>query len=207
MDEQQKNLELQTGVQKPWPLTGQTGRQKIGSSLLDTIKFIVLALIIVTPIRMFVAQPFIVSGSSMDPTFATGQYLIVDELSYHLGDPARGDVIILRYPNDTKKFFIKRVIGLPHETLEIRDGVVTIKNTEHPEGFVMSEPYIKYTKNDTMTKTLGEGEYFVMGDNRAASSDSRYWGTVPRGLIVGRALVRLLPIASAAVLPGDYSNK
>lgn len=197
MDEQQKNLEPQTGVQK----------QKIGSSLLDTIKFIVLALIIVTPIRMFIAQPFIVSGSSMDPTFATGQYLIVDELSYHLGDPARGDVIILRYPNDTKKFFIKRVIGLPNETLEIRDGAVTIKNKERPEGFAMNEPYIKYTKNDTMTKTLGEGEYFVMGDNRAASSDSRYWGTVPRGLIVGRALVRLLPIASAAVLPGDYSNK
>ena len=196
MDEQQKNLEPQI----------EAKGQKIGSSLLDTIKFIVLALIIVTPIRMFIAQPFIVSGSSMDPTFATGQYLIVDELSYHLGDPKRGDVIILRYPNDTKKFFIKRVIGLPNETLEIRDGAVTIKNMEHPEGFAMSEPYIKYTKNDTMTKMLGEGEYFVMGDNRAASSDSRYWGVVPRDLVVGRALVRLLPIAAAAVLPGNYNK-
>ena len=78
---------------------------------------------------------------------------------------------------------------------------------EHPEGFAMSEPYIKYTKNDTMTKMLGEGEYFVMGDNRAASSDSRYWGVVPRDLVVGRALVRLLPIASAAVLPGNYNNE
>ena len=197
MDGQQKNLEPQI----------EAKGQKIGSSLLDTIKFIVLALIIVTPIRMFVAQPFIVSGSSMDPTFATGQYLIVDELSYHLGDPKRGDVIILRYPNDTKKFFIKRVIGLPNETLEIQNGTVTIKNMEHPEGFAMSEPYIKYTKNDTMTKMLGEGEYFVMGDNRAASSDSRYWGVVPRDLVVGRALVRLLPIASAAVLPGNYNNE
>ena len=197
MDEQQKNLEPQI----------EAKGQKIGSSLLDTIKFIVLALIIVTPIRMFVAQPFIVSGSSMDPTFATGQYLIVDELSYYLGDPKRGDVIILRYPNDTKKFFIKRVIGLPNETVEIQNGIVTIKNMEHPEGFAMSEPYIKYTKNDTMTKMLGEGEYFVMGDNRAASSDSRYWGVVPRDLVVGRALVRLLPIASAAVLPGNYNNE
>ena len=196
MDGQQKNLEPQI----------EAKGQKIGSSLLDTIKFIVLALIIVTPIRMFIAQPFIVSGSSMDPTFATGQYLIVDELSYHLGDPKRGDVIILRYPNDTKKFFIKRVIGLPNETLEIRDGAVTIKNMEHPEGFAMSEPYIKYTKNDTMTKMLGEGEYFVMGDNRAASSDSRYWGVVPRDLVVGRALVRLLPIAAAAGLPGNYNK-
>ncbi len=196
MDEPQKNLEPKTEAQK----------QRIGSSLWDTIKFIVLALIIVTPIRMFVAQPFIVSGSSMDPTFATGQYLIVDELSYHLGDPARGDVIILRYPKDTTKFFIKRVIGLPNETVEIQNGAVTIKNTEHPEGFAMNEPYIKYPKNDTMTKILGEGEYFVMGDNRAASSDSRYWGTVPRNLVVGRALIRLLPVASAAVLPGNYSG-
>lgn len=177
------------------------------SSLWETIKFIVLALIIVTPIRMFVAQPFIVNGSSMDPTFATGQYLIVDELSYHLGDPSRGDVIILRYPRDTSKFFIKRVIGLPNETVEIHGGVVTIKNGAHPEGIALDEPYIKYPKNDTMSKTLGEGEYFVMGDNRAASSDSRYWGTVPRNLVVGRALLRLLPVASAAVLPGEYNNK
>lgn len=202
MDEQQKNLNLETEAPKPSP-----GGQKIGSAIWDTIKFVVLALIIVTPIRMFIAQPFIVSGSSMDPTFATGQYLIVDELSYHLGDPARGDVIILRYPNDPKKFFIKRVIGLPNETIEIQNGAVMIKNAQRPEGFALSEPYIKYPKSDTLTKIIGEGEYFVMGDNRAASSDSRYWGTVPRDLIVGRALVRLLPIASAAVLPGDYSSK
>lgn len=190
----------------PIPEENRASEQKKQNSLWETVKFIVLALIIVTPIRMFIAQPFIVNGSSMDPTFATGQYLIVDELSYHLGDPARGDVIILRYPNDPKKFFIKRVIGLPNETLELHDGAVTIKNTEYPEGFALTEPYIKYTKNDTMTKTLGVEEYFVMGDNRAASSDSRYWGVVPRGLIVGRALVRLLPIASAAVLPGDYNK-
>lgn len=185
-------------------LTGKTGNK---SSWWETIKFIILALIIVTPIRMFVAQPFIVNGSSMDPTFATGQYLIVDELSYHLGDPSRGDVIILRYPKDPSKFFIKRVIGLPYETIEIRGGAVTIKNEAHPEGITLDEPYIKYPKNDTLSRTLGEGEYFVMGDNRAASSDSRYWGTVPRNLIVGRALLRLLPVASAAVLPGEYSGK
>lgn len=177
------------------------------SSFWDTIKFIALALLIVTPIRMFVAQPFIVSGSSMDPTFATGQYLIVDELSYHLGNPVRGDVVILRYPNDPKKFFIKRVIGLPGETIEIQNGAVSIKNIVHPEGFALDEPYIKYPKDDTMTKALGDREYFVMGDNRAASSDSRYWGPVPRDLMVGRALVRLLPIASAEVLPGDYNSR
>ncbi|MDO8572683.1 MAG: signal peptidase I [bacterium] len=195
MDEQQHNLQT-----KP-----EQELQKKGGSLLDTIKFIVLALAIVTPIRMFIAQPFIVSGSSMDPTFATGQYLIVDEISYHLGDPKRGDVIILRYPKDTTKFFIKRVIGLPHENVVINKGTVTIVNAQYPEGLAISEPYIKFSKNDTMTKMLGEGEYFVMGDNRAASSDSRYWGVVPRDLVVGRALIRLLPIASASVLPGDFN--
>lgn len=196
MDEQQKTLQQQP----------EQKDQKVRSSLWDTIKFIIIALIIVTPIRMFVAQPFIVSGSSMDPTFATGQYLIVDELSYHLGNPKRGDVIILRYPKDTTKFFIKRVVGLPNETVDIRNGTVTIKNIDHPEGLAINEPYIKYPKNDTMTKTLGAQEYFVMGDNRAASSDSRYWGPVSRDLVVGRALIRLLPVASASVLPGNYNS-
>lgn len=197
MDTQQKDLQTQP----------QLELQKRGGSLWDTIKFIVLALAIVTPISMFVAQPFIVSGSSMDPTFATGQYLIVDELSYHFNDPERGDVVILRYPKDTTKFFIKRVIGLPNEQVLIKNGAVTIINTEHTEGILLSEPYIKFPKKETMEKKLGEGEYFVMGDNRAASSDSRYWGLVPRDLVVGRALVRLLPVATAAVLPGNYSTQ
>src|SRR3990167_9889845 len=125
MDGQQKNLEPQI----------EAKGQKIGSSLLDTIKFIVLALIIVTPIRMFIAQPFIVNGSSMDPTFATGQYLIVDEISYRFNEPKRGDVIVLRYPRDPKKFFINRIVGLPGDTVEIQEGVVTIKDSKNPDGF------------------------------------------------------------------------
>lgn len=194
MDEQKEQKEI-----------GEKIEQK-KSSVWETVKFVALALLIVTPIRMFIAQPFIVNGSSMDPTFATGQYLIVDEISYRLNEPERGDVIVLRYPRDPKKFFIKRIIGLPGETVEIDEGAVTIRNAEHPEGFELSEPYIMYPKNDTLAKTMGTGEYFVMGDNRAASSDSRYWGTVPEDLIVGRAFLRLLPIASAAVLPGEYNN-
>jgi len=187
--------------------TGETQEmQEKKSSLWETIKFIALALLIVTPIRMFIAQPFIVNGSSMDPTFATGQYLIVDEISYRFNEPKRGDVIVLRYPRDPKKFFIKRIVGLPGDTVEIQEGVVTIKDSKNPDGFVLNEPYIEYPKNDTLTKTVGMREYFVMGDNRAASSDSRYWGTVPEDLIVGRAFLRLLPIASAAVLPGEYHS-
>src|SRR4051812_20415331 len=100
----------------------------------EIFKFTVIALIIILPIRLFIAQPFIVSGASMDPTFETGEYLIVDQLSYRTGDPVRGQVMIFRYPKDETKYFIKRVIGLPGETVSIDGTVVSIKNTAHPEG-------------------------------------------------------------------------
>jgi|SRR6185436_12778048 len=170
----------------------------------EIVKFALLALLIVVPIRAVVAQPFIVSGSSMVPTFEDGQYLIVDELSYHLHDPARGDVVIFKYPKDPSKYFIKRVIGLPGDTVIIEDGKVTIKNTEHPAGEVLVEPYINNVTTTTERTTLQTGEYFVMGDNRGASSDSRTWGTVQRKLFVGRAFLRLFPIAEASVLPGEH---
>lgn len=174
--------------------------------LVEIVKFFILAALIVLPIRAFVAQPFIVNGNSMDPTFATGQYLIVDELSYRFGAPERGDVIILKYPKDTSKFFIKRIVGLPNETVGIKNGIVTIKTEINPMGFEIEEPYVTFKKNDTLTQELGDNEYFVMGDNRAASSDSRSWGIVPGKLIVGKAFLRLLPIASADILPGSYGH-
>ncbi|GMQ95124.1 MAG: signal peptidase I [Patescibacteria group bacterium] len=172
----------------------------------EMVKFFILAILIVLPIRIYIAQPFIVNGSSMDPTFATGEYLIVDELSYRLGSPERGDVVILRYPRDPSKFFIKRIIGLPNETIQISGGSITIKGERDPTGFELKEPYIKFTKNDDLLRKLGDDEYFVMGDNRAASSDSRAWGPVEEDLIIGRALLRLFPIASAKVLPGKYKD-
>ena len=171
----------------------------------EMIRFAVLALVIVIPIRMFVAQPFIVSGLSMFPTFNNSEYLIVDEISYRFHEPTRGDVIIFRYPKDTSKFFIKRIIGLPNETVVISGNDVTIKNTTHPEGFTIPQPYVVNTANNTLEKVLGPDEYFVMGDNRSASSDSRYWGPVPRKNIVGRAYIRLLPFSSAKVFPGVFN--
>jgi signal peptidase I len=170
----------------------------------EIVKFVALAAIIVVPIRTYVAQPFIVNGSSMDPTFASGQYLIVDELSYRLENPQRGDVVIFRYPKDPSKFFIKRIIGLPNETVEIKSGAVTIKTPSNSLGFQLKEPYIEFKKYDNITKKLGDNEYFVMGDNRAVSYDSRFWGSVPKKLIVGKAFLRILPVSSADVLPGSY---
>lgn len=173
--------------------------------LSELIKFALITLIIVLPIRIYIAQPFIVSGSSMDPTFANGQYLIIDEISYRFNDPQRGDVIIFRYPNDTTKFFIKRVIGLPGETIDIDGTTVTITNEEHPDGFVLDESHIERPTWSTTHMKLDIDEYFVMGDNRPASSDSRVWGTLDRDLIIGRAFVRLLPVSELGVFPGQHT--
>lgn len=170
----------------------------------EVVKFALIAVLIVLPFRLFIAQPFIVSGASMDHTFLNGQYLIVDQVSYKLESPKRGDVIIFKYPIDKTKFFIKRVIGLPEETVVIKKGIVTIKNSEHPDGITLNEPYVdpKNFREDDSTTTLGKGEYFVMGDNRNGSSDSRAWGAVPENNIIGRPFARLLPVSSFGFFPG-----
>lgn len=173
----------------------------------EVIKFFVLAVIIVFPIRMFVAQPFIVEGLSMDPTFNTGQYLIVDEISYRFSEPERGDVIILKYPKNPSKYFIKRVIGLPGEKIVIDGNTIRIYHEGNPIPEKLAEPYVTHEVSpDRNFKfeeiQLEDDEYFVMGDNRGASSDSRDWGPLQENFVVGRALVRLFPVASAAVNPG-----
>jgi signal peptidase I len=175
--------------------------------ILEIIQFSLIALIIVIPIRMFIAQPFIVSGASMQETFQNGEYLIVDQISYHLHSPMRGDVVIFRYPKDPSKFFIKRVIGVPGDTITIEGSTVTITNEANPEGFVVNEPYIKSMKPNTfISETLGEREYFVMGDNRDESSDSRVWGVLQEERIVGRAFLRLFPPQEFGVLPGAVTE-
>ncbi len=172
--------------------------------LSEIVRFSLIAILIVIPIRMFIAQPFIVSGASMDDTFHSGEYLIIDQVSYYFNQPARGEVIVFRYPRDPSKFFIKRIIGVPGDTITIENAQVTITNTEHPEGFVLDEPYIKsMLPAPTMTETLGEREYFVMGDNRDQSSDSRTWGVLQEERIVGRALVRLFPPGEVGYFPGS----
>ena len=176
-------------------------------SFWELVRFALVALIVVIPIRVFVAEPFVVSGSSMIPTFEDSDYLIVDKLSYKLNDPKRDDIVVFRYPNDQKKFFIKRIIGLPKETVDIKGSVVTITNGDYKNGFVLDEPYVKNISNNTTHLELKAGEYFVMGDNRSGSSDSRYWGPVKKDLLVGKAFLRLLPIGEIGILPGKYKQK
>lgn len=174
----------------------------------EIFKFSLLALIIVVPIRLFIAQPFIVSGASMDPTFETNQYLIVDQVSYRFSDPQRGDIIIFRYPKDTSKFFIKRIIGLPNETIEIKNTTVIITNNTYPTGYSLDEPYIAEVnlKRDHIKVTLGQNEYYVLGDNRRASSDSRIWGVLEEEFIVGRAIIRLFPVKDTEIFPGTSAG-
>lgn len=175
-------------------------------SFWELVRFAIIALIIVIPIRLFVAEPFIVSGLSMFPTFNNGDYLIVDKISYELGTPQRDDVVVFRYPNDTTKFFIKRIIGLPNETVDIKGNTVTITNAQHPQGFQLDQPFVQNPADNDTHFVLGNDEYFVMGDNRSASSDSRYWGAVKRNLLQGKALLRLLPITNINLWPGNYKQ-
>jgi signal peptidase I len=172
------------------------------SAFKEILTFIVLAIIIVVPIRLFVAQPFVVEGESMHPTFESGNYLIVDELTYHLSAPKRGDVIIFRYPGDPNIFYIKRLIGLPGETVHIDHGQTTVTKT-NGTTITLNETYV-VSEDATYTQdtTLGTDQYFVMGDNRPRSSDSRIWGPLPRKNIVGRAYIRLLPANLVGILPG-----
>ena len=193
--------------QKTQPSSPMKGKEKFNKqSFWELARFALLALVIVIPIRIFVAQPFVVSGSSMVPTFENGQYLIVDEISYRFENPKRDDVIVFRYPDDTTKFFIKRIIGLPGETVDIKGSAVTITNKEHPDGFALSEPYVENISFGNNHFVLGNDQYFVMGDNRPASSDSRYWGAVPKNLLIGKVFLRLLPVNKIGVLPGAYKQ-
>lgn len=181
----------------------EPGDTKSDGGLGEIIRFALIAIAIVLPIRIFVAQPFIVSGTSMIPTFVDKQYIIVDQISYRLREPVRGDVVIFKFPNDPKKYFIKRMIGLPGDTVKIKGEEVQI-TPPSKETFTLDEPYVKNLGLSDISLTLGDDEYFVMGDNRASSYDSRFWGPLPKDMLVGRALVRLLPFTDIGLLPGDY---
>lgn len=193
----------QTTPNRPLETTNSLPKKHSGFWV-ELIKLILLAIFVIIPFRLYVAQPFIVDGHSMDPTFNSTDYLIVEELTYHFKGPERGSVITFKYPKDPSKYFIKRIIGLPGETVILTDGKVSIKNTAHPDGFNLDEPYIKLPKLDTSSYTLGPDEYFVMGDNRAGSSDSRSWGPVPKANLIGRPILRFLP---PALWPGDETEQ
>ena len=162
----------------------------------ELIRVVVISLAIILPVRYFLVQPFYVKGASMEPNFYDHEYLVIDELSYRLRDPARGEIVVFRYPNDPRQFFIKRVIGLPGETVQFDNGKISIKNAAHPKGFVLNEPYLSpslVTVGGQET-TLAREKYYLLGDNRTSSLDSRYFGALSRSYIIGRAWIRGWPL-------------
>lgn len=171
--------------------------------IFETLKIVVISLAIIIPVRYFLIQPFYVKGASMEPNFHDFEYLIINEISYRFNEPVRGQVIVFRYPLNPQEYFIKRVIGLPGETVELKGGRVYIKNAENPDGFLVKEEYLTddsstYSVNEKIT-ILGEDEYYVLGDNRTASKDSRTFGAVNKSFIVGKVWVRGWPLEKAEV--------
>lgn len=163
----------------------------------ETAKIIIISLAIIVPIRYYLVQPFFVKGASMEPNFEDGDYLLIDEISYRLNEPKRGDVIVFRFPENPSQHYIKRIIGLPGETVEVKNNRVKVYDKKYETGFVLAEDYLSInqkTLGDQNLK-LGDKEYFVMGDNRLQSSDSRRWGAVPENLITGKAFLRLWPLS------------
>lgn len=182
--------------------TAPTRTSRFDTSL---IIYTVLAIGAALCIRYFIAAPYIVQGASMEPTFYDYHYVIIDKVSYRVSEPERGDVVVLDLPQDTSRALIKRVVGLPGETISVENSRVVIKNAVHPDGFVLDESYVAATSiggPTGMTVTLGEDQFFVLGDNRRVSSDSRSWGTLPREDIEGRVLVRLYPLTHIGLFPG-----
>jgi signal peptidase I len=164
--------------------------------MLEVIQIVVISSAIIIPIRYFLIQPFYVKGASMEPNFYDHEYLIIDEISYRFREPVRGEIVVFRYPRDPDQYFIKRVVALPGETIEITENHVIIYNEEHPNGFELKEEYLGGERTNGKERvTLGEDEYFVLGDNRDSSLDSRSFGTLTRDHLIGRVWARGLPLS------------
>lgn len=179
-----------------------TPKKSLKQEILELIRFTLIVLAIVIPIRVFIAQPFIVNGESMFPTLENGDYLIIDEISYRTTDPKRGEVIVFRYPTEHTRFLIKRIVGLPGEKVAINGSKITITQ---PDGNViqLKEEYLNGDFSSYGTWELTAEEYFVLGDNRQKSSDSRSWGALNRDLIVGKTFLRLFPVTDISLKPGQ----
>ncbi|HEY4507189.1 MAG TPA: signal peptidase I [Candidatus Paceibacterota bacterium] len=173
----------------------------------ETIKIVIISLAIIIPIRYFLVQPFFVKGASMEETFNDGDYILIDEISYRFSQPERGEIVVFRFPEDRSQFFIKRIIGLPGETIEIKNDHVLIYNKQNPGGLVLEEDYLsdgQHTLGELRVK-LDPNEYFVLGDNRLKSSDSRRWGPLNESLITGRVFFRAWPASDfGKVKTGTY---
>jgi signal peptidase I len=186
----------------------------IGSFFLDVLETITVALAIFILIYAFAAQPHKVSGHSMMPNFLDGSLILTDKISYQLHPPQRGDVIVFHYPKNPRLDYIKRIIGLPGEKIQIENNQIIIYNDSNPKGFALKEPYIpndfvtlgkKYLPNGQI-ETIEPDQYFVMGDNREGSSDSREFGPVEKKHFVGRAFLVYWPLNRIQIIKNPFTQ-
>jgi signal peptidase I len=187
---------------------GKQRKQAKLSVVAEMLRTVLFVFILASLLRFFIVQPYIVEGSSMVPRFTNNDYLVVDKISYRFGEPQRGDIIVFRYPAQPAINYVKRIIALPGERIKIERNQVTIYNKENPEGFVLNEKL--YLADNVQTVITGssagrelmvpEGQYYVMGDNRPASSDSREWGNLERKNIIGRVFLQAFPIEHFSVI-------
>jgi len=155
----------------------------------------VLGVLMALALTLFVVQGFCVSGACMEPHLRTGERVLAWKLAYAVQGPQRGDIVIFHYPRDPREIYVKRIIGLPGETVSMHAGQIAIDSKPLPE------PYrIKAAHGDMAVRFIPHDEYFVMGDNRDVSDDSRYWGDLPKGRIIGRAVASYWPLRGAHVL-------
>ncbi|MFH1890776.1 MAG: signal peptidase I [Candidatus Kuenenbacteria bacterium] len=186
-EERKPNFEPETDKDKV--------KSQFKSFIWETLKVIIVSLVIIVPVRYFIIQPFYVKGASMEPNFYDREYLIVDEISYRFDEPARGDVIVFKYLYDRSQYFIKRIIGLPGETVKLEDGKIMISDINNIDGFTLNEyKYLPNTHTQGVENIkLSADEYFIMGDNRSASLDSRMFGPIQKDDIVGKIWIRGWP--------------
>ena len=176
---------------------------ELGEFISELLKVVLVSLVIILPIRHFIVKPFYVKGASMQPTFEDHEYLLIDEISYRFNEPQRGEVVVFKYPLNPKEYFIKRVVGLPGDTVKVAGGRVSVeRDGEVVLGEELYLPAGRGTNGDSSVVVPAD-EYFLMGDNRSASLDSRSFGTVAEGYIVGRVWLRAWPFDRFSVYGFD----
>lgn len=181
-------------------------KPSLASHLIEFIQTLVIFAAIASAIYLFAAQPHKVSGASMDPNFKNGDYIITDKLTYRFAEPKRGDVVVFKNPKDTSQDFIKRIIGIPGDLVEVSGSHIFLNGRQLNEPFLKSGVTTKsgfFLQEDEEIVVPGN-RYVVLGDNRPNSSDSREWGFIAKNEIIGRVILRYWPQDGIGLFPATY---